>query len=352
LAGQDHQPAGPGKEAAMRRRLKWYPALAALALVAGLSPARPCRALLSADQVLTDIGLSPADKQRVFNGEFVTRDGPVTSERDLSGVLAFLVKTSPDQLSKQVSAGGLIRVDPQVKSYGLFSAEGSLADLAGLEIMQETAQALVNAGPGEEFNLSTSEIAAFHALKGSPDLRAAAQAQLRRMLLARYQAYQASGLEGIAPYDRGNGRFSDPAGDLRTVSLSARTLQQHLPALHAVLTDYPRKTMPEPDQHLAWQASDIDGKPTFALTQVLTAADGDARAVVQRQFYVSSVYNAEQAMAGFLPIAEGTLVVYVNHTFTDQVAGLGGSVKRNVGRRIMLQRLTEMFEAERSRVTR
>ena len=35
-------------------------------------------------------------------------------------------------------------------------------------------------------------------------------------------------------------------------------------------------------------------------------------------------------MAGFLPVQEGTVVVYTTHTFTDQVAGFGGSMKRSI----------------------
>ena len=82
----------------------------------------------------------------------------------------------------------------------------------------------------------------------------------------------------------------------------------------------------------------------------LAASDGAARAVVQRQYYVSNGYNAEQAVAGFLPVQGGTVVTYTNHTFTDQVAGFGGGVKRSIGRRMMASKLTQMFETARSRV--
>ena len=41
------------------------------------------------------------------------------------------------------------------------------------------------------------------------------------MLLARYQACRRSGLAGIATYDRGDGRFSNLAADLRKASEAA-----------------------------------------------------------------------------------------------------------------------------------
>ncbi len=104
-------------------------------------------------------------------------------------------------------------------------------------------------------------------------------------------------------------------------------------------------------QNFYWTSDQIDGKPTYALTHVLSASDGPARAVVQRQYYVSTGYNCEQAVAGFLPVQEGTIVVYSDHTFTDQVAGFGGSMKRNIGRRMMATKLKQLFEAGRAMVT-
>ena len=94
----------------------------------------------------------------------------------------------------------------------------------------------------------------------------------------------------------------------------------------------------------------INGDTTLVLMHELTASEGAARAVVQRQYYVSNGYNAEQAVAGFLPVQGGTVVAYTNHTYTDQVAGFGGAVKRGIGRRMMASKLTQMFDTARDRV--
>ena len=55
--------------------------------------------------------------------------------------------------------------------------------------------------------------------------------------------------------------------------------------------------------------SKIHGEFTYVLQHTLVVADGAARAVAQRQYYVSTGYNGEQAVAGFLPVPGGTLVV-------------------------------------------
>jgi hypothetical protein len=64
--------------------------------------------------------------------------------------------------------------------------------------------------------------------------------------------------------------------------------------------------------------------------------------------YVSQGYNAEQAIVAFLPVDQGTLVIYTNHTSTDQVAGFGGGTKRAIGRTLMAGQLKRIFETTRA----
>ena len=179
----------------------------------------PAEAQPSAGEILTSVGLSADDKQRVLNGEFVTADANAVSDRDLAVSMAFLVKTSPDVLSRQVVAGSLITSDAQVQSYSMFRNPGSLADLAGLRIPSDEAKALFGAKAGSALNLSAAEIAAFNAVPGGS--QQAVQQQLKQMLLRRYQAYRASGLGGIAPYARGGGSDKDLAADLRKATEAA-----------------------------------------------------------------------------------------------------------------------------------
>jgi hypothetical protein len=324
-------------------------ALGAVGLACLLWLTHPAQAQPTADQVLTDAGLSSDAKQSVLNGHFYSGDVTAVSDKDLSVSIAFMVKTTPEDLSKQIMSGDFVTADPQVQAHGVLSVPGSLADLAGLQITNDTAQAFMNAQAGSALNLSTSEIAAFTALQGGT--QQAVQQQLQQMLLARFQAYQTSGLAGIAPYDRGGGNVSRPGNELREASQAAQGLQKYLPAFQKVLLGYPQATIPGMQHKFYWLNYSISGKPTFVLTQIMAAADGAARVVVQRQYYVSTGYNSEQALAGFLPVQGGTVVVYVNHTFTDQVAGWGGSMKRSIGRTMMASKLKQLFEKVSGMVT-
>lgn len=312
---------------------------------------RPAHAEPTADQVLADIGLSVDERQQVMSGEFVTTRLAGVSERDLPvALIVFVVTTPPETLARQIMAGDFITTDPQVQTYGRFGAPGSLADLAGLKISDDVAQRLYRAQAGQAVNLATGEIAAFNALSSAA--LATVRAQLQRMLLARYQAYRASGLDGIPSYDRGSGATTDLASDLRKASQSTRLFERYMPAFHAVIMGYPQATVAGMQQDFRWVSYNIEGKSTYVLVHMLSAADGAARAIVQRHYYVSTGYNGQQAVAGFLPVQGGTLVVYAGHVFTDQVAGFGGAVKRGIGRRILADKMRQIFEAGRTKLAK
>lgn len=304
----------------------------------------------AADEVMTEIGLSEEDRKKILAGGYVTSEVAPVSERDLPIGIAFLVKgAAPDALAAEVAAGAIVAADPQVKKSGAFRGAGGLVDVTRIRLDQPTAMKLagVKAGPG--FNLSTAEVAAFSVI---PNTNAGgATRQFQSMLVDRHHAYRASGLAGIAPYDRGDGT-SDVAGDLRKASETLSGWKKSMPGLEAILVSYPQGTVAGMRETFHWVDYDLEGKRTFVLTHGIVAPLGGARAVVQRQYYVSSGYNAEQAVAAFLPVAEGTMVVYRNHTFTERAAGVGGPAKKTIGRGIMTAKLEAMFEKQKAAVAK
>jgi hypothetical protein len=323
----------------------------ALMAVVSLSPGVPSAvAQPTVSQLLAEMGLSDGDKQKVLNGDFVTLDVTTLSARDLAVNIVFLVKMGPEMLGKELMGGDSLRADSQVRAHGRFTTPGSLADLVALRISEAVAQTFTNAQPGEALNLANSEITEFTALKGGTTQ--AAQGQLQKMLLTRYQAYRALGLAGFVPYDRGSGRTSDSMDDLRKASGATLLLEKYMPAFHKVLLGYPRATVPNMQEDFRWVYYDIQGKPTYVLVHMLSAPEGAGRAVAQRQYYVSTGYNVQQAVTAFVPVSGGTLVAYSGHAFTDQVTGFGGSLKRGIGRHLMTEKLEALFAADRAQGAR
>ena len=298
----------------------------------------------SAQEVLASVGFSSDVLQSVLTGEIVEKRLESTSDRDLAAALVFLVRQPPEQFLDEVVREQLLsREDPNTLSHGTLEGDSGPEALAGLALSADEKKLYAGARAGDDLNLSSAEIAALKALGGK---EAAVEAELRKILLARYRAYKQQGLAGIAPYDRGKD-VTDAAGDLRRASDAAHGIQKFDPVFFRYLRELPKDPPADLREVFHWSRYDAHGEPALILTHGFTTRVGAAIAAVQRQYYVSRGYNVEQAAVAFIPVKEGTLVVYTNHTSTDQVTGFGGSAKRSLGEKVMAAQLKSLYEKVR-----
>lgn len=296
---------------------------------------------IDAKTALDKLGFPADTHSRVVAGEFVETALPTTSERDLNVGIAFLVTRPPETLARTVREQMLLeRVDPGTIATGKFAGDGTTEQLAGLKLTPAQQKAYADATPGDALNLSSEEVAA---LSSTPKDAAAIQTEVHELLLARYRAYRAKGLAGLASYAR-EGEKADPAADLAAVDARVRKTAVLPAAFYDLLDNYPNGTPADATQALYWSQFTAHGEDTIALVHSLHATFDGILIGVQRQYYVSNGYNIEQAITGFLPAEGGTLVIYTNHTSTDQVAGFGGSAKRGIGRKFMAGELEKLFK--------
>src|SRR6185436_19059616 len=97
------------------------------------------------------------------------------------------------------------------------------------------AKRYITARPGDSLNFSPEEIQAFRASAAAgsqPEVYV--ERQLTRMLFDRYRAYQAAGLDGMAPYAR-TGGLRQPSNELRAATEAAFLLNKYAPALWQLL---------------------------------------------------------------------------------------------------------------------
>jgi hypothetical protein len=286
----------------------------------------------------------PSDAEKnVLAGEMLKTTLDSATERDLAVGLAFLVKLTPAQLQKQLSVDSLVNhVDPTTIAFGALEGDATAAALAALKLSDDEAKLYRSAAAGSDLNLSSKEIASLKEIASG----GSADAVVRSQLLDRYHAYRSKGLAGIAPYQR-DGSTSDPATDMRKALATAHGLEKHEPDFYRLLGSYPQGNKDNVKELFSWVQFNAHGNPTLALVHVLWLHDDDLVVAAHRQFYVNRGYNNEQSIAGFFPVKEGTLVVYVTHTSTDQVAGFGGGAKRGIGERVMASHLVALFDKVR-----
>ena len=319
----------------VRSALAW---LLALFLVSG-----PAAADVDIEEVLAGLGFPADTLERARAGEMVRVDLASSHERELAAGLAFIVKEERKEFARQMFDGLLEQVDQNVGAWGPIEGEGSAEQLAKLRI-DALESAYRSAAPGTALNLSSAEIQALRALAAEPD--AALRARVVESLLERYRAYRERGLDGIAPYARSGGQ-REPGSDLRKAVQAASDVKKRAPVYYDALLRYPQKPDTGFREKFLWQRYEAQGEPTLILEHVFTVEEGETLAAVQRQFYVSGGFNCEQAMVGLLPVPEGTLMVYVNRTSTDQVAGFGGGAKRKIGVQLLGSQLQALYDEVR-----
>jgi len=312
----------------------------------------PTMAVPTLDELMADFAFSADDVQRVRKGELVKTTAKETSERELAVVMVFLVHAPAQTLVSAFEVGKGFRNDPQVQSATEIRGEGTLDDFKAVVLQpggDKETQRYLAAAPGDSLNLSAPEIATFQALKGSGG---AGQPQvedaLRRMLLARYQAYRAKGLAGIAPYVRGTDKQSQPADEIRRATEAAKGVKKYTPAFYDVLLNYPPAKRAGLDERFFCIRYALSGRPNFTLRHRLAMPVDGAYVLADREFYVSHDYNETQAIAALLPVENGTVVTYVNRTTTDQLGGFGASTKQSIGRSMMAKQISEIFEKSRA----
>jgi hypothetical protein len=325
-------------------RAKVLPALCAFVAVS-LGAAGSAHAI-DARTVLDALHFPPDTQTSIEAGHLVEVSLPTRFDRDLNVGIVFLVRgTPPTVLARTVRQDKrALRADRSVIAYGELEAEGTAPQLERLRLTPPQLAAFRRAAPGDELNLSLDEIAALRTARGDAH---AVEAAVRALLLARHRAYRSKGLAGIAPYARA-GSTTTARDDLLAINRGARASGVFSTSLYDLLDRYPDDRPPDLAEEFDWVQFRAHGRDTLALQHVFQASFDGTPVLVQRQYYVSTGYNAEQAIVAFLPVEDGTIVVYTNHTSTDQLAGLLADAKRAIGRTLMAGELKRIFEDVRA----
>jgi hypothetical protein len=309
--------------------------------------AAPLQAL-DAAEVVADLGFSSEERGRVRAGEIVSH-ALEEREDELAVVIALIVKAPLQRVFDFARRGDVLDADRALLSHRIVpEGQANAASLADLTLPGSELEKLAKAKPGSSFNLSSAELESISvASSGGSD---AVVTAYRAALAARIESYRQHGLDGIAPYDRGSGDSSDPAEKLRHALGQMKALEKRAPELYLGLARYPRAGAHELESEIRWVVEEAQDRPTAVLTHRFFSHGGDFALGGQRQFYVGQSYDALQIVVALFSVEGGTLVIYSNRTYTDQVAGFGSGARHRIGRGILVKTVTEMLASVRSQL--
>jgi hypothetical protein len=314
-------------------------------------PIEPALAARTADDVMKDLPISDSQKQDVLNGEVVKWTTMEAGERELAVGIIMLKKGTPEKVAQLFRGAEGYKLIDAVTAHGSISGKGTEADFANVTLDpngEKEAGRYLDAEPGDDLNLDKKEIAAFQALKtqskdGGANQKAV-EAQIRKNFLARLQAYQAKGLAGMSPYERGANEERMSNQEILLSVDANKIVTKHHPKFSQVLHNYPSADMTGVEESFFWLNMEIFSRPLLILSHRMLYKDGDTYLASDRHFYTSHEYNSLQAVGGVWPKGDSSLLVYLYRISTDQVGGFGSSAKHPVSRALMGPYIVELFE--------
>ena len=297
------------------------------------------------EQVFGVLGMDKEQISELAQGQPVTYALSESRTDELAMGIVWYLPVPLAKVVKQLRQNNPDPLDIDVTAHGLLTKHGGAASLASVIMPREEAEALLDAEPGDEFNLSTSEIDSFKTLKQkSPKaIKDAVLQHYRKILFQRFKAYRRGGTGAIAPYAREEGRDSKPSLELRQAANSSVILSHYFPALHKAWLDYPKALPPRADEAFPWVEKKVEGRPAIILRHRISIDWNGGLLVLTREFYAPHSYNSSQWITGCLPYRDGTVVFQQVHSYTDQVAGTGSDVKHIIGRQLLKEKMLKSF---------
>ncbi len=345
--------------------------LLAVTLVGSGPPAQAGDFSPGARRVAEELGFGDDQLAKLLAGEIVSHRFHKEDKKELAVTVAALSPQSVGVVFDQLKSQGFLHVDRTILASGEIDSVSPVADdFRELVLPAAEIEKLVNVEPGTDFNLSSEEIASLSdvsiRLREAPahERADAVMQRFRELLADRVRAYQTQGVAGVAGYARKRGT-ADPAQDLASaVPLKTGLLAREAPGFYRALADYPRGSGPrgsgpkgpggaadveaassEVDSRFMWFLQEINERPAVVLAHRIVGRDGGNAFLAQRDFYVAHTFDALQVIVGCFGMTEGSVLFYVNRTYTEQVAGFGSSAAHAIGRKIMTGEVVTLFEA-------
>lgn len=287
--------------------------------------------VLYLQELIQQLGISQQDLVSLEAGNIVSFNIAESNEKELAVGAVIYLPAPPSKILEFVKNGNMASVDSEVISQYAIPTHATPNTFKGFSFESEREAVNFLAGkPGSLFNLSTQELQTLQVINPA-QINLASQAY-NKILWQRLHAYLKNGLRGIATYDRGAGKKTNPSKELLAATLNNKLLAHHFPELSKAWLNYPAAMPTGTDERFYLINRQVEGRPTAILMHRVILNIEAGGIILSRQFYVGHSYNSSQFTIGCLSYRNGSLLFYISRTFTDQITGFGSGLKRVVGR--------------------
>ena len=306
--------------------------------------------LPTVSELLLETPFNSKHTKRVLAGNIATTDIIPVSENELAQGVACLVKKDTPTNLDAIRIGTWLAPDQHILLSSLIPDNASIADFKDVRFNSQNEhelQRFINAEVGNELNLSlleTSKFSQLKALENKQLQRANAEQLIQSILLSRYQKYRKQGAKGVAPYARSDDKEVQPGKQLITSLEESLGLKKLYPKLYNSLRQYPQPFELAVTEDYFWYLVNLGDRPAIGLSHRLHSDIDDATFIIERGYYISHTIDSVQVLVGLIPVQEGTLLVYINRTWTEKISGLFSSIKRKIAHNIMISEMEHVMK--------
>jgi hypothetical protein len=306
----------------------------------------------SFDEVISLLKMDPSVKRRALAGEIVMLDRDNSIENELALALVAVVKRPYNEVINAVKGNRLFQFNGYILDFVEIKGSPDESKFQGLGFTTSDTDegwALLEAKAGNSSNLSTEEIARFQKLRaevvGLDDAAFidSVNKVVRTSLAERLRRYQAMGLGGITTYQRSREETSSPAEELITATRAMEDMKRYAPEFFNILQNFPDAQLTDVEHRFYVFKANIEGRTGFILSHRIYFFGTEFTMLAERHIYTPHSYNSLQLIAGIIPHEDSSVLFYGNRTYTDQVTGLGSSMKHSVGGEIMAEEIKALI---------
>jgi hypothetical protein len=298
------------------------------------------------EDVLGVLGMDKGQIAKLAQGQPVAFALSEDSADELAAGIAWYLPVPLAKVANQLRQENPDPLDVDIMAYGLLTEHDGAASFAPVVLSREEAEALLDVEPGDDFNLSASEINSFKTLKqmAPKAIQDTVLQHYREILFQRFEAYRRGGTKAIEPYAREENRDSKPSLELRQAANASAILARYFPALHKAWLDYPKPSPSGANEVFPWVEKKVESRPAIILRHRISMDWNGGVLVLTREFYAPHSYNSSQWITGCLAYRDGTVIFQQVRSYTDQVTGIASNVKHIFGRRLLKDKMLKSFK--------
>lgn len=294
---------------------------------------------LSGQDVLEGLGVPEKDRQQLEQGGILAYDGEAYegTPRELAADAMILIDAPLGEVMDQVREVGSIIPTKYLVEYRDIESRDDFADVAFDAGELKEADKLLNARRGKDLNLSDDELALLSTYRekanglGGKDRVELASDAMREILVGRYEAYRARGLEGISEYRRSKRKSIDIGAELTLTTETFEPFEPDMPDYYRVMRHFPDGA--DCCEHMfRWMKVKLRKRPAFALTHTIIQKTDDLLLITERHYYVSHTINSVQVTVSWIPYDEDTYMGLAVSASADILDSMMGRMLRPLGR--------------------